>query len=131
MVCHTTTSQILTNFPVMEANFSIFTTFYPFLPHFSDKTLFYSFTYCIYAFYSSNPFKWCAIHAYKRKMKNIEYGGAGQNLPPPKKGRCFRSQFRRGSIIVPHHIKNICGNFHACIMILQLFSKNKPSINTA
>ena len=41
-------------------------------------------------------------------------------MHPPKKGQRVRSQFRRGSIIVSYHLKTMCGNFHACIMILQL-----------
>ena len=57
-----------------------------------------------------------------RQSKKInEYGGGrGKILHPPKKGQRVRSQFRRGSIIVSYHLKTMCGNFHACIMILQL-----------
>ena len=57
---------------------------------------------------------------YQTKYKNNEYGGRGKILHPPKKGQRVRSQFRRGSIIVSYHLKTMCGNFHACIMILQL-----------
>ena len=119
MVCHTTISQRLTNFPVTDANLSIFTTFYPFYPILVIK---YYFTALLIAYMPStlqtlsNDVPYMHI---KERWNTLNMGG-GAKSPPSEKGAYFRSQFRRGSIIVSYHLKTMCGNFHACIMILQL-----------